>query len=102
ERRRRLATLEEPLRRAKETPRETTSLAIRDALSEPELPALLDTYERLTGLERVSDAATCAREISPDVLDEAVKLRLDRTIAEVALRDGDAATAADYHRRVLD
>ena len=98
----RLATLEETPLGDKEASRATTALAIRDALSEPELPALLDTYERLTGLERVSDVAALYREISPDVLDEAVKLRLDRTIAEVALRDGDAATAADYHRRVLD
>src|SRR4029079_7403735 len=98
----RLANLEEARLGDKETARETTALAIRDALSEPELPSLLDTYERLTGLERVSEVAVLYREISPDVLDEGVKLRLDRTIAEVALRDGDAVTAADYHRRVLD
>ena len=102
EQRMRLANLEEARLGDKETARETTALAIRDALSEPELPSLLDTYERLTGLERVSEVAVLYREISPDVLDEGVKLRLDRTIAEVALRDGDAVTAADYHRRVLD
>jgi tetratricopeptide (TPR) repeat protein len=98
----RLASLEETRLRDLEAARDTTALAIRDALSEPELPALLDSYERLTGLERVSEVAALYREISPDVLDEAVKLRLDRTIAEIVLRDGDATTAADYYRRVLD
>ena len=42
------------------------------------------------------------RDISPDVLDEALKLRLDRTIAAAAAGQGDAATAADYYRRILD
>ena len=98
----RLASLEEARLGDKEAARETTALAIRDALAESELAALLDSYERLTGLERVGEVAALYREISPDVLDETVKLRLDRTIAEVALGEGDATTAADYHRRVLD
>ena len=98
----RLASLEESRLGDKEGARATTALAIREALSEPELAPLLDTYERLTGLERVDEVAALYRDISPDVLDEAVKLRLDRTIAEVALAEGDATTAADYHRRVLD
>src|SRR6185503_3033973 len=98
----RLATIEETRLGDKEAARATTARAIRDALAESELSALLDSYERLTGLERVGEVAALYREISPDVLDETVKLRLDRTIAEVALAEGDAATAADYHRRVLD
>jgi tetratricopeptide (TPR) repeat protein len=98
----RLASLEETRLNDHEAARATTALAIHDALADAELPALLDSYERLTGLERVSEVAALYREISPDVLDEAVKLRLDRTIAEVALRDGDTALAADYYRRVLD
>ena len=98
----RLASLEEARLGDSEAARATTALAIRDALAESELAALLDSYERLTGLERVGEVAALYREISPDVLDETVKLRLDRTIAEVALAEGDAATAADYHRRVLD
>jgi tetratricopeptide (TPR) repeat protein len=98
----RLASLEESRLGDHEAARETTVLAIRDALADTELASLLDTFERLTGLERVSEVAALYREISPDVLDEAVKLRLERTIAEVALRDGDTVLAADYHRRVLD
>jgi tetratricopeptide (TPR) repeat protein len=98
----RLASLEETRLGDREAARETTALAIRDALADAELPSLLDNYERLTGLERVGEVAALYREISPDVLDEAVKLRLDRTIAEVALRDGDTVLAADYYRRVLD
>ena len=42
------------------------------------------------------------RDISPDVLDETVKLRLDRTIADAGVREGDATLATEYLRRVLD
>ncbi|HXJ20416.1 MAG TPA: tetratricopeptide repeat protein [Polyangia bacterium] len=98
----RLAALEETRLADPEAARGTIALAIRDALSEPELPGLLDTYERLTGPERMPEATTLYREISPDVLDESVKLRLDRTIASTAATQGDAAVAADYYRRILD
>jgi tetratricopeptide (TPR) repeat protein len=98
----RLAALEETRLGDAEAARGTIALAIRDALSEPELPGLLDTYERLTGPTRMSEATALYREISPDVLDEAVKLRLDRTIASTAATQGDATIAADYYRRILD
>ena len=98
----RLAALEETRLGDREAALATTALAIRDALAEPELSTLLDSYERLAGPERLAEVTALYRELSPDVLDEAVKLRLDRTIAAAASKGGDAATAAEYHRRVLD
>ncbi|HTB60233.1 MAG TPA: tetratricopeptide repeat protein, partial [Polyangia bacterium] len=98
----RLAALEETRLGDTEGALQTTALAIRDALTEPELPALLDAYERLAGPERLAEVTALYRDISPDVLDEALKLRLDRTIAAAAAGRGDAATAADYYRRILD
>ena len=97
----RLAALEEKRLGDTEGALQTTALAIRDALTEPELPELLDAYERLAGPQRLADVTALYREISPDVLDEALKLRLDRTIASAAAGQGDAATAADYYRRIL-
>ena len=102
EQRLRLAALQESKLRDAEGAFATTALAIRDALAEAELPALLDSYERLAGAARVGEVATLYRDISPDVLDEEVKLRLDRFIAEAARSSGDAAGAADFYRRVLD
>jgi tetratricopeptide (TPR) repeat protein len=98
----RLAGLQETRLRDAEAALATTGLAIRDALSESELPALLDTYERLAGAGRVAEVAALYRDIAPDVLDEEVKLRLDRFIADAARKQGDLSMAADYHRRVLD
>ncbi len=98
----RLAALEETRLGDTEGALQTTASAIRDALTEPELPALLDDYERLAGPQRLAEVTALYRDISPDVLDEALKLRLDRTIAGAAAGRGDAATAADYYRRILD
>ncbi len=98
----RLAALEETRLGDPEAALRTTALAIRDALAEPELPALLDAYERLAGPTRSGEVIALYRDISPDVLDEALKLRLDRTIAAAAAGQGDATTAADYYRRILD
>ena len=98
----RLAELEETRLRDPESARATTARAIREALAEPELPALLDTFERLAGPLLLAEVTALYREVSPDVLDETVKLRLDRTIADAASRQGDAAMAIEYHRRVLD
>jgi tetratricopeptide (TPR) repeat protein len=98
----RLTALQEGRLKNPEAAFRTTALAIRDGLAEAELPALLDAYERLAGTGRLPDVAALYREISPDVLDEAVKLRLDRFIAEAAEKQGDSTLAADYYRRVLD
>jgi tetratricopeptide (TPR) repeat protein len=102
EQRIRLAHLQEARLHDAEAAFATTALAVRDALAEPELPALLDAYEHLAGAGRGAMVATLYRDISPDVLDEAVKLRLDRFIADAASTAGDAKAAADYYRRVLD
>ncbi|MEO8213414.1 MAG: hypothetical protein ABI560_09480, partial [Myxococcales bacterium] len=98
----RLATLQETHLRDNEAAARTTALAIRDALSEPQLPALLDSYERLAGAGQTAEVISLYREISPDVLDETVKLRLDREIAEGALSLGDSTLAAECYRRILD
>ena len=98
----RLAGLQETRLRDAEAALRTTALAVRDALAEPALSALLDAYERLAGAGRVADVAALYRDISPDVLDEAVKLRLDRFLAEAARVQGDLGAAADSYRRVLD
>jgi tetratricopeptide (TPR) repeat protein len=102
EQRIRLADLQESRLHDAEAAFATTALAVRDALAEPELPALLDAYEHLAGAGRGAMVATLYRDISPDVLDEAVKLRLDRFIADAASTAGDTKAAADYYRRVLD
>jgi tetratricopeptide (TPR) repeat protein len=98
----RLAEIEERRLGDPETARATTARAIRDALAEPELGALLDTYERLAGPTRAAEVTAFYRDIAPDVLDDAIKLRLDRAIADAALHQGDRAAATDYLRRILD
>jgi tetratricopeptide (TPR) repeat protein len=98
----RLAELEEERLGDPEAARATTARAIRDALAEPELSGLLDVYERLAGPTRAAEVTAFYRDIAPDVLDDAVKLRLDRAIADAALRQGDRAAATDYLRRILD
>ena len=102
EQRLRLAAIEETRLGDRGAALATTALAIRDALSEPELAALLDAYERLAGPARLAEVTALYRDISPDVLDDGLKLRLDRTIALSAAAQGDTATAAEYHRRILD
>ncbi len=98
----RLAAIEETRLGDTEAALATTGLAIRDALTEPELPTLLDAYERLAGPSRLAEVTTLYRDIGPDVLDETLKLRLDRTIATAAAGQGDTALAAEYQRRILD
>ena len=98
----RLAQLQETRLRNPDAAFQAYGQAIRDALSEPQLPALLDAYERLAGEERIADVIALFREIAPDVLDENVKTRLDRVIAEGALRLGNAELAAECYRRILD
>ena len=98
----RLAQLQETRLRNPEAAFHAYGQAIRYALSEPQLPSLLDSYERLAGEERTEDVISLFREIAPDVLDETVKTRLDRVIAEGALRLGDADLAAECYRRILD
>ncbi len=100
----RLGTLQEERLRDPEAAARTIAQAIRDGLGEPQLANLLDTYERLVGpnAARAAEVIALYREISPDVLDEGLKQRLDRAIAAGALRLGDTTLAADCYRRVLD
>ena len=81
---------------------EAYGAAVRDALAEPQLPALLDAYERLATPERVPVVIDLYRAISPDLYDEVIRQRLDCWIAEGALAIGDRALAADRYRRVLE
>ncbi|HEY4186369.1 MAG TPA: tetratricopeptide repeat protein [Polyangia bacterium] len=98
----RLAQLQETKLRNPEAAFAAYGQAIRDALGEPQLPALLDAYERLAGPDKTADVIALFREIAPDVLDETVKSRLDRVVAEGALRIGNTSLAAECYRRILD
>jgi len=98
----RLAQLQETKLRNPEAAFQAYGMAIRDALGEQQLSSLLDNYERLAGPERTADVIALFREIAPDVLDESVKTRLDRVIAEGALSLGNADLAAECYRRILD
>ena len=51
---------------------------------------------------RRDEVAALYRDITPDVLDEQLRLRLDRYVAEAARGKGDHELAAEYFRRVLD
>jgi len=103
----RLATLQETRLGAPEAAFVSYGLAIRDALGDANLGGLLDSYERLAGsgpsaVVRRDEVATLYRDITPDVLDEQLRLRLDRYVAEAARGKGDHELAAEYFRRVLD
>jgi tetratricopeptide (TPR) repeat protein len=64
--------------------RATTALAIRDALAEPELATLLDSYERLTGLERWQRGGGALPRDQPRRAGRGGQAAPGRTIAEVA------------------
>ncbi len=103
----RLATLQETRLGAPEAAFVSYGLAVRDALGDTTLGGLLDAYERLAGTGpsaavRRDEVATLYRDITPDVLDEQLRLRLDRFVAENARTKGDHDLAAEYFRRVLD
>jgi len=98
----RLAQLQETRLRNPEAAFEAYGRAIRDSLGEPQFGDLLDSYERLAGADKTAEVIALYREISPDVLDEAIKSRLDSAIAEGALRLGDRDLAAECYRRILD
>ena len=103
----RLATLQETRLGDPEAAFVSYGLAIRDALGDASLGILLDAYERLAGHNaapsaRRDEVAALYRDITPDVLDEKLRLRLDRFVAETARANGDHDLAAEYYRRVLD
>lgn len=77
--------------------------AIRDGLGEPELQGLLDVYESLgTQLGRSDEVLALYREIEPDLLNEKVRLRVQRAIAGEAMRGRDLVAAAETYQRILD
>ena len=98
----RLATLQESKLSDPDAALASIGQAIRGAIGDPQLPKLLDTYERLAGAGRGADVIALYREIGPDVMDEQVRLRLDRAVAEEARRLGQTDLAADGYRRILD
>src|SRR5262249_9470193 len=72
---------------------------------QPQLPELLASCERLAGelgLERVGELLSLFRAIEADILDDDVRLRVQRTIARYAERQGDLEVAADFFKRVLE
>ncbi|MEK6607086.1 MAG: tetratricopeptide repeat protein [Myxococcota bacterium] len=77
--------------------------AAREAVAEPSLDTVLADVERLAGpLGRDVDRLALLREIAPDIADPEARDRIHVQAADLALRLGDAATARDYYRRVLD
>lgn len=77
--------------------------AVHDAIGEPEMPQLLDAFERLSAqLGRNAELRQLYREIEPDLLDEGVRLRVQRTLAIESARSGDREGAAGIFRKILD
>ena len=97
----RLAGLQEVRLRDDEGAFRSYGQAVKDAVAEPELPGLLDALERLAA-GRAGEVIALYREITPDVLDEGVQVRLDRWIADSAGARGDSVLAATHYRRILD
>jgi golgin subfamily B member 1 len=78
--------------------------AVRVAVSEPELPELIDEVARLaTDLGRMGDLIDIYQEIAPDVFDGELQRRLYLDVADLAraVRQ-DVELARDYYQRVLD
>jgi tetratricopeptide (TPR) repeat protein len=83
----------------------TTGLAILDGLAEPQLPELLDAYDRLTdnvGGDEPRKLVDLYRMIEEDVFSDDVRLRLARTVADRAEALGDDQLAREWHRKVLE
>ncbi len=101
----RLAELQEIRLQDKNAALVSYGAAIRDGLSERQLPDLLDSYERLSvslGAARTDDMVALYRSSEPDALDEGVKIRMARVVAEHAQRAGNVAVAVAYFRKVLE
>ena len=79
--------------------------AVLDALAEPQLPELLDAYERLTdglGGDETRKLLELYQTIEDEVLSDDVRLRIARTIARRAELLGDEALATTWHSKVLE
>jgi tetratricopeptide (TPR) repeat protein len=101
----RLAKLQEQKLGDKQAALGSTGSAILDGLSEPQLPELLDSYERLTdmvGGDEPKRLVELYRMIEEDVFSDDVRLRIARVVAERAETLGDDALATEWHVKVLE
>jgi tetratricopeptide (TPR) repeat protein len=82
---------------------EALARASRLAVTESELPELLDLFEAHAHKHKAQRALVeLYREISDQILDTSVQERVLLTIAKEAYELQDRDTARDYYRRVLD
>ena len=101
----RLAGIEEDKLGDKKAAFQTWSEVIRDATGDPELDRLLDSYERLAkalGSESMVSIIELYRAVEPDILADTTRMRVQRTIAEHAVKLGDLAIATDYLNRIIE
>lgn len=83
---------------------EVTVRAVKAAITEPDLPELINELARLAvELDRAGDLIDIYRELSPDVYDPELQRRLHLDIADLAraVRKDDEL-AREYYTRVLD
>jgi pentatricopeptide repeat protein len=78
--------------------------AAHEAVGGPDLAPLCDALERLAAeRRREADLVALYRDIGADVLDAGLQQRIHLQVADLArTRLGDAQTAREYYRRVLD
>jgi tetratricopeptide (TPR) repeat protein len=101
----RLAGLEEVQLGDKKAAFSTWAAAIKDATSDPELDRLLDAYERLAGAlgqDTILDIVDLYRAIEPGILADTTRMRVQRTIAQLAIKLGDLPVATDYYNRIVE
>jgi golgin subfamily B member 1 len=101
----RLAVIEENQLKDKKAAFATWAAAIKDATSDPELDRLLDSYERLAaalGEDTVLDIIDLYRAIEPDILAETTRMRVQQTVAKLAIKLGDLPLATDYYNRIVE
>ena len=103
--RQRLAGIEEVQLGDKKAAFKTWAAAIKDATADPELDRLLDSYERLAaaiGPDTVLDIIDLFRAIEPDILADTIRMRVQQTIAQHAIKLGDLVVASDYFTRIVE
>lgn len=82
---------------------EALARAVRLAVTENELPELLDLFEAHAHRNKAQKAVVeLYRAVADQILDTAVQERVLLTIAKEAYEIQDRETARDYYRRVLD
>ncbi len=101
----RLAGIEEIQLGDKNAAFKTWAAAIKDATGDPELDRLLDAYERLAsalGPDTTLDIVDLYRAIEPDILADTTRMRVQQTIAQLAIKLGDLPVATDYYNRIVE